>query len=276
MPKLSNPRAQRVKDVAALTKRALRTRRKLFLVEGPFAVQELIAYRPETVQAIYIDADMAQVNPDLSHIARSWGNEQQTYFAQPEVFAAMNTTVTPQGIIAVAQQHDVSLIEAISTARTATKDAAVPPFFLVLAQVRDPGNAGSALRSADAAGAAGVIFTTGSVDVFHPKVVRSTVGSLWHLPVVREVPVAETIAALRSAGFTTIAADGAGSSVPQDLNLGGPHAWLMGNEAWGMPENTRSLCDEVARLPIYGKAESLNLAMASTLCCYISAGVISS
>src|SRR5699024_10819871 len=116
------------------------------------------------------------------------------------------------------------------------------------------------------------LVSEGSVDVHSPKVVRSTVGSLFHLPVVTGVVVAEAVAALRGAGLRVLAADGSGERVLDDVDLAPPHAWVMGNEAWGLPEETRGLCDEVVRVPIHGRAESLNLAMAATVCLYASAG----
>jgi len=108
--------------------------------------------------------------------------------------------------------------------------------------------------------------------VFGPKVVRSTAGSLFHLPVVTGLAVAPTLAALRAAGVRTLAADGSGTTLLPDVDLSTPHAWVMGNEAWGLEDDVLGRCDEVVRVPIHGLAESLNLAMAATICLYASAG----
>ena len=124
------------------------------------------------------------------------------------------------------------------------------------------------------AGADAVLVSAASVDVFSPKVVRSTAGSLFHLPVVTGLGVEATLAALRERGIRSLAADGAGATVLPDADLSGSHAWVMGNEAWGLPSEIRAQCDDVVRVPIYGKAESLNLAMAATVCVYASAGVL--
>ena len=142
---------------------------------------------------------------------------------------------------------------------------------VLLTNVRDPGNAGTVIRGADAAGADAVLVSDASVDVLSPKVVRSTAGSLFHLPVVTGLPVAATIARLREAGVRVLAADGAGTVLLPDADLAPAHAWVMGNEAWGLDEEVRAQCDEVVRVPIYGAAESLNLAMAATICVYASA-----
>ena len=121
---------------------------------------------------------------------------------------------------------------------------------------------------ADAAGADAVLVSAASVDVTSPKVIRSTAGSIFHLPVVTGLDIEPTLAMLGEAGITRLAADGAGSVTTDDADLTGPHAWVMGNEAWGLEEATLRACDEVVRVPIHGHAESLNLAMAATVCMY--------
>lgn len=179
-----------------------------------------------------------------------------------EVLAAMADAQTPQGLLAVCRIPAPGLDEVL---------AARPDVVAVLAHVRDPGNAGTVVRAADAAGADAVVVTDGSVDVYSPKVVRSTAGSLFHLPVVTGMPVAAVLARLRSAGLTVLAADGAGTRTLDEVDLSEPHAWLFGNEAWGLRDEDRALADDVVRVPIHGRAESLNLAMAATVCLYASA-----
>ncbi|WP_168583731.1 TrmH family RNA methyltransferase [Gephyromycinifex aptenodytis] len=254
--RLTNPRAERVRKVAALARRAVRTREGLFLAEGPQAVREAVAYRPELVREVYVDPQRC---PQLHQAAAEAG--LAVYEAAPEVLSAMCDTQAPQGIIAVCEPVDVSLESVLPSAG----------YVAVLAQVRDPGNAGTVLRGADAAGADAVIFTDSSVDVYNPKVVRSTVGSLFHVPVVVGVELDSVLAQCRAAGVRLLAADGAGDRVLRDSPLQGRHAWVFGNEAWGLPQQVRAQCDEVVRVPIYGQAESLNLAMAATLCLYASA-----
>lgn len=131
------------------------------------------------------------------------------------------------------------------------------------------------LRCADAAGADAVVLTDASVDVYNPKAVRASVGSLFHLPVAVGVPVETAVTGLREAGVRILAADGAGEDdLDTELDrgtMGGPTAWIFGNEAWGLPEETRALADAVVRVPIHGRAESLNLATAAAVCLYGSA-----
>jgi len=137
----------------------------------------------------------------------------------------------------------------------------------------DPGNAGTIIRAADAAGADAVVLVRGSVDPTAPKVVRSTAGSLFHLPVVTGVALDDAVTALHNAGLTVLAADGRGDFdlFEAESLLEAPSAWLLGNEAHGLPSEALSRADAVVSIPIYGKAESLNVAAAAAVCLYASA-----
>ncbi len=191
------------------------------------------------------------------------------------MLAAMSETVSPQGLLAVCR-----LLESDPANRLDAVLAGSPRLIAVLARVRDPGNAGTVIRAADAAGADAVVLTADSVDVHNPKCVRATAGSLFHLPVVTGLDLADTVGALHAAGLTVLAADGAGPTDLDDLcdaaaagagPLAGPLAWLFGNEAWGLPETDWALADHVVRVPVHGRAESLNLATAATVCLYAAA-----
>jgi RNA methyltransferase, TrmH family len=186
------------------------------------------------------------------------------------VLADLAETVTPQGLVAVCRYVDVSITELLG----ADRDRA-PSLVAVLAQARDPGNAGTVIRTADAAGAAGVVLTEASVDPYNGKCVRATAGSLFHLPLTMGVPVAEALGALRAGGLRVVAADGGGDKDLDDEadsgRLATPTAWVFGNEAWGLPAATLALCDAVVGVPIHGRAESLNLATAAAVCLYASA-----
>ncbi len=183
-----------------------------------------------------------------------------------EIMAGLTQTTTPQGILAICGFVDVPLGDVT---------AAAPRLVAVLAQVRDPGNAGTVLRTADAAGAAAVIFTDASVDPYNGKCVRASAGSLFHLPVVAGTGLARATEALRAAGLRILAADGRGSRSLDEVIAAGelraPTAWLFGNEAWGLPGELLDLADESVAVPIYGRAESLNLATAAAVCLYASA-----
>ncbi|GAB3874693.1 TrmH family RNA methyltransferase [Terrabacter terrigena] len=259
---LTNTRSDRVKAVRALSRRSVRSRTGEFLAEGPQAVREAVAFRPAHVRDVYVTPEAAERHAAIVEAARA--AELWVHEVSPEVLAAMCDTESPQGIAAVCRVVDVPLEEALAGLPA---DALV----CVLTHVRDPGNAGTVIRGADAAGADAVIVSDASVDIYNSKVVRSTVGSLWHLPVSTGSTVPEILDALRARGITLLAADGAGTTLLHDADLGGPHAWVMGNEAWGLPQEVRDACDDVVRVPIHGHAESLNLAMAATVCLYASA-----
>ena len=200
--------------------------------------------------------------------------------ATDEVLAAMADTVNPQGIIAVCRFLDVALEEVLG---------AGPRLIAVLCQVRDPGNAGTVLRAADSAGADAVVLTASSVDIYNPKAVRSTAGSLFHLPVVLGADAAAVAAACKARGIGILAADGYGTlnlDALQDENarrrltgagpesaydLAAPTAWFFGNEAQGLSPDELELADHRVAVPVYGAAESLNLGTAATVCLYASA-----
>ncbi|WP_330456794.1 RNA methyltransferase [Streptomyces sp. NBC_00820] len=266
-PELISPRSVRVSAARRLAKRNFRGKDRLFLAEGPQAVREAAAHRSDgqaTLVELFSTVEAAERYAEIIGAAREAG--ARVHLASEEVIADISTTVTPQGLVGVCRFLDTPF-EAILAAR--------PKLVAVLANVRDPGNAGTVLRCADAAGAEAVILTDASVDLYNPKSVRASVGSLFHLPVAVGVPVEEAVDELRKAGVRILAADGAGDrDLDEELDrgtMGGPTAWVFGNEAWGLPEETRVLADSVVRVPIHGKAESLNLATAAAVCLYASA-----
>ncbi|MGN6333989.1 MAG: TrmH family RNA methyltransferase [Motilibacteraceae bacterium] len=266
-PELTSSRAPRVAAARRLAKRAFRAQDRKFLAEGPQAVREALAVPPGTKGAaleVFVTAEAAARHADLVHTAEAAG--LPVHRASGEVMAAIAQTVTPQGIVAVCSLLDRDLDDVLATR---------PRLVAVLAHVRDPGNAGTVIRSADAAGAEAVVLTDASVDVYNGKCVRATAGSLFHVPVVTGVPLARAVDALRAAGLSVLAADGAGESdldaVLDAGRLAAPTAWVFGNEAWGLPPEDRELADDVVRVPIHGSAESLNLATAAAVCLYASA-----
>ena len=257
---MANPRADRVRAVAALARASVRTRRGQFLVEGPQSVREVVRFAPAQVRDLYVTVAAAQRYPEITDDATAAG--VHTHLCSPDVLAAMSPDA--QGVLAVAHPAAASSGDLFGGAQP-------PQLLAALAEVRDPGNAGTVIRAADAAGADGVLLSAGSVDVHNPKVVRSTAGSMFHLPVAGGVDLAEAAAAARSAGMQVLAADGAGRAGLYAADLARPTLWVFGNEAHGLGAAERELADAVVRIPIHGHAESLNLAMAATVCLYSSA-----
>lgn len=272
MPDLTNPRAERVKAVRALAGRSARLRHGLYLVEGPQGVRELVLEAPEDVVDVYLSEAAADRYPEIVSAARGAGLRLRT--ASAEVLRTMSPDA--QEVLAVARPRALSLTDVLGRS---------PRLVAVLHQVRDPGNAGTVVRAADAAGAGGAVLTEASVEVHNPKVVRSTAGSLFHLPLVTGVALPTVVEACHAAGLQVLAADGGGEWDLDDLldvvgdpargpevpDLATPTAWLFGNEARGLHPQDRELADAVVRVPLHGRAESLNLATAATVCLYASA-----
>lgn len=258
---LADPKSNLVRGVAKLSKKDARSLTGLFLLEGPQGLKEVID-RPKLVEALYATQECVDRHQGL--FDRAQAARINLTLVTESVLKTMCDTSTPQGVVAVCRQVHVDLEQVL---------ALQPKLVAVLSQVRDPGNAGTVLRAADAAGADAVIFTTSSVDVYNPKVVRSTTGSLFHLPLVIDAEIAEVVGRLKAAGMQVFAADAGGEVLPElaESVLGAPTAWMFGNEAWGFEPETKALADRVVALPIYGAAESLNLATAASVCLYATA-----
>lgn len=258
---LDNPRSPRVRAVAKLTKRSARQETGLFLLEGPQAAREALAYRPDTVIEVYATPTAMERHPDVRDAVREAGLEVE--YTTEAALDAMADTVTPQGIVAVARQSPSSLKDVF---------AAEPRLIAICEEVRDPGNLGTIIRAADAAGADAVVLTGRTVDPYNPKVVRATTGSLFHVPVVVGVELAPVVERAQSAGMRVIAADVGGDDfLARRSMLAEPTAWLFGNEARGLEDEALAQADFALRLPIYGRAESLNLATAASVCLYETA-----
>jgi TrmH family RNA methyltransferase len=260
---LENPRSPRVRAVAKLAKKAARVESGLFLLEGPQAVAEALRFRADLVVELFATPSALDRYPDIADAAATAGVDLE--FVTEEVLDSMADTVTPQGFVAVCHQFP-----------TALKDifAARPRLVAILEEVRDPGNAGTIVRAADAAGADAVIFSGRTVDLYNPKVVRSSTGSIFHLPVAVGAGLDNVLERARAAGLSVIAADVKGEDLLTARNegvLAQPTAWLFGNEAHGLTDEQLALTDRVVTVPIYGHAESMNLATAASVCLYESA-----
>ena len=260
----------RLKAARRLNKRAFRQRERAFLAEGPQAVAEAFHCGAQ-VTDLFVTVPARTRHHDLVAAIAAAGIP--VHVVSGEVMDELAQTVTPQGLLADCGFVDVPLGEVAQRAVTAQPDK--PALVALLANVRDPGNAGTVLRTADAAGAHAVVFADASVDPYNGKCVRASAGSLFHLPVVAGTRLEEAVVTLREAGLRIVAADGrAGRSLDDpgvQARLAGPTAWMFGNEAWGLPPELVALADEPVAVPIYGRAESLNLAAAAAVCLYASA-----
>jgi RNA methyltransferase, TrmH family len=254
----------RLKAARRLNKRAFRQHERAFLAEGPQAVAEAF-HCGARVADLFVTVPARSRHHDLVTAMAAAGIA--VHVVSGEVMDELAQTVTPQGLLAVCDFVDVPLAEVTARGK--------PRLVALLANVRDPGNAGTVLRTADAAGADAVVFADASVDPYNGKCVRASAGSLFHLPVVAGTSLEDTVVTLREAGLRIVAADGRAGRPLDDpevqARLAGPTAWMFGNEAWGLPPELVGLADEPVAVPIYGRAESLNLAAAAAVCLYASA-----
>ena len=295
---MSNPYADRVRDIAKLRTRRGRAKKKQFMVEGPQAVREALKAHLQSpvLDAVYVTESAYERHPDIAELLEQahgtpTPEEGRRVFMRvvtDEVLAAMADSVTPQGIIAISFMVDTSFSVLWG------ENALNPKLIAVLSRIQDPGNAGTILRVADAAGADLVITTKGAVDLYNPKTVRSTAGSLFHVPIIQGVELEEFAEDVKSQGIVVLAADGYGTVNLQDLidhaavlragfsgetpaevkgafDLSRPTMWLFGNEAQGLSAEEKSAATMRIAVPVYGAAESLNVGTAAAICLYASA-----
>lgn len=255
-------------DLPPISKAQLRSARRLlrrkgreltgeFLVEGGRAVREALG-EPGLVRLVIVQ------DPARHAALLAGAGDVPAVRATAAEIAQLADTVTSQGVFAVARDRAVRLADLPQR----------PQLVVICAEVSDPGNAGTVIRCADAFGADAVVLTKGSVEPTNPKTVRASMGSIFHLPVAREVPFTQAVDWARRAGMQVLAADAAGGGLDElaaDGGLVAPTAWIMGSEARGLPEELVGQADRVVSIPMWGRAESLNLSTAAAVCLYASA-----
>ncbi len=253
-------RSSRVVVARKLTRRAGRERAGAFLAEGAQAVGEALA--AGRVRDLFVTEEARQVPA----VERARAARVPVHVVTDRAAASLSETVTPQGLVAVCDPPTIGVSDALS---------AGPSLVAVLLGVSDPGNAGTVVRVADAAGAGAVLFAGDTVDPYNGKAVRASTGSVFHLPLVRDRDVAAVLAECRRHGLRLVGADGHATDDLDAADLRGelaePTAWIFGSEAHGISEQVLAELDTTLRVPLYGKAESLNLATATAVCLYASA-----
>ena len=244
----------------------MRAHRRRFLAEGPQAVGEALAAAAgagDLVIEVFGTDECTRRHPELPTAAAAAGVSWRR--VSDGALRTLAQTVTPQGVIAVCRFFDQPHAQVAESA----------DLLVICADVRDPGNAGTVIRCADAAGADGVVLAGSSVDPYNGKAVRAGAGSLFHLPLAVGVPVPAAVSAASDAGLRVLAADGSGDvdlfEAETSGLLGGRVAWLFGNETRGLCADVAAMADAIVRVPIRGRAESLNLATAAAVCLYASA-----
>ncbi|APX32534.1 rRNA methyltransferase [Brachybacterium sp. P6-10-X1] len=287
-PPITSPRSERVRTVAALTGRSARRKQNRFRVEGPQAVRSLLTHRPDLALELFTTARAATGHPDLPGLAADAG--VAVHEVEDRILRAMvretapdadapdadppgaeapdgaGALVSPQGVLAVGTLPAPDPAGAVS----AIGDVAAgrPATVVVLHEVRDPGNVGTLIRTADAAGADLVVLTRTSADPYAPKAVRASVGSLFHLPVITGAESAELMTALAASNITAAATSGYARTELFAADLPERIAWILGNEAHGLDEDTLAAAPLAVRIPLAGRAESLNVHTAATVCLF--------
>jgi TrmH family RNA methyltransferase len=209
------------------------------------------------VEAVFMGAEGQESPAVVEAVASAQGRGIRIFELGPGVVEKVADTVTPQPLLAIVRTPVATL-----------DDLAGASFVVVCVDVRDPGNAGAVIRSADAAGADGVICCAGTVDPFNPKTVRASAGSVLHLPVVAGDDAGTVLDALKARGLRCLAAVAHGGETYTEVDLVGPLALVLGNEASGLPNNLGALIDHDLTIPMAGKAESLNVSMAAAVLCF--------
>jgi TrmH family RNA methyltransferase len=234
-------------------RRSARTDESAFVVDGPTLLAEALA------AGVVIDEVVAEPGCPEGLLADAAAAGATVHRAPEGALARAVDTVTPHGVAAVARMPAPPVDEAI---------AAAGGLALVLVGVADPGNAGTLLRSAEASGAGAVVFCDGAVDPYGPKCVRSSAGSVLRLAVVRDGTSAAALDACAAHGLRTVATVVRGGAPYDATDLRRPVALVLGNEAHGLPAGVAAQVDETVTIPMAGRAESLNVAMAGTVLCF--------
>ncbi|MBW3561504.1 MAG: RNA methyltransferase [Actinobacteria bacterium] len=251
-PDVHSTANRRVKAAAGLSRRKERDQQGRYLIEGPRYVADLIG--GGDIVEVFATPEAAAQLPDAPVPVTT---------VTDEVLDKLADSVTPQGVVAVARQRRAELEDVVGTGT-----------LVVLCGVSDPGNAGAIVRTATAAGAAGVVFARGSVDPWNPKAVRASAGSVARVPLVVDVDPRAVIGACRARGQRCLALDpSADVDVERSDVLSPPVAMFFGNEAHGLDVEVLRAVDLVARVPVYGPVESLNLAAAVAVAVYAAARV---
>jgi TrmH family RNA methyltransferase len=246
-------RNARLAAARRLVRRSARRETGRFLAEGAQAVREALA--SDAVLELFATAAAIERHPELTARAAVVSEKDA---------GALSETVNPQGLVAVCRLEQPSAAQLLDRG---------PRLLIVLVEPNDPGNLGTIIRTADAAGADAVVLD-GGVDPYNGKAVRASAGSLFHLPVV-ECATEDLLAGTDQAGLVALAATGSGSADLDELidagRLAAPTVWLFGTEAHGLPASVLEAAGQTVRVPVHGRAESLNLAAAAAVCLYASA-----
>ncbi|WP_010248381.1 23S rRNA (guanosine(2251)-2'-O)-methyltransferase RlmB [Acetivibrio cellulolyticus] len=247
-----------IKEIKALKEKKYRDQTGLFFIEGIRFVEEALKEKIEISKILVSDklADVHGGKEILEQLENS--NCCNVYTLTNKLYMEVTDTENPQGILAILNKKSISL-ESVYDNKN---------FFLVLDSLQDPGNMGTIIRTADAAGVTGVIVSKGCVDVYNPKVLRSTMGSLFHIPICYSENILQTLEEMKNKGIRLCAAHLSGSKNYFELDYKDNIAIIVGNEANGISDSVAGISNELVRIPMAGKSESLNASVAAGLLMY--------
>lgn len=231
-----------------LEKRKARQKEGLFVVEGPHLVKEAA----KQVKFVLYSENL----PLVSELTEQ---DIECCKISKKQFAELSEVKTPQGILAVVKQEQYDLQNILEVKN---------PLIVFCLEIQDPGNLGTIIRTADAVGASGVILSRGTVDLYNPKVIRSTMGSLFHLPIMQDIEINQALETLKAKGLRVIATDTASTKSYFDIKYTDNCAIVIGNEGAGLAEDILDLADETVNIPMPGKAESLNVGISTAVVLY--------
>ncbi|QFJ53879.1 TrmH family RNA methyltransferase [Pseudobutyrivibrio xylanivorans] len=260
---ITSTQNNQIKNIIALNKKAReRKAQRLFVVEGIRAVAEVPA---ELLHAVYYvegfadSAEGAAFVEDIKAKAPSIVIEE----VAKSVFNSMSDTVTPQGVLALVKMQDFTLSDVLG------EGTGKPAHIVILESLQDPGNMGTIVRTAEGAGATGIIMNGTTVDIYSPKVVRSTMGSIFRMPHIVVADLGETIEQLKSQfGVSVYAAHLRGEKFHDSFDYTGPTAFMIGNEGNGLTDEIADHASSYLRIPMEGKLESLNASVAASILMY--------
>ncbi len=250
MEKIFSLSNNRLKEIRALSKRKYRQKNGLFVVEGQRMVEDAIEFGQ--VRVIVMSDSYTSAHSDMLQFETS---EIQLLEVPEKLFAALTDTETPQGILAVVKKKQTEVI--LNSGNVVIADG-----------IQDPGNMGTLIRTAVASGCCAVMTTEGTVDVYNPKVLRSTMGAIFNIPVIDSWTFAQIMTRLKEQGIKVLVADVGAEEAYYDVDLTELFALVVGNENQGPREETIAVADKLINIPMIGKIDSLNAAVAGSIVLY--------
>lgn len=260
---ISSSSNSQIKNIISLkNKSKARKEQECYIVEGIRMFQEIPdEYLVKTYMSASFFSDLEQGNrfQDVKSKIREYE------VVDDRIFQSVSDTVTPQGILAIVRTHTITFEQILEFEHSANSHC-----FIILEDIQDPGNLGTIIRTSEGAGVSAVIMSRNTVDIYNPKVVRSTMGSIFRMPYVYVEDLKDAILKIKEQGITTYAAHLKGKSDYDEADYTIPSAFLIGNEGNGLSEEITALADCLIRIPMCGKVESLNAANAATVLMYES------